>query len=112
MSLTFKSSRPESFRLVGTDANGRTRVATAQKQSGDFYWSLRLEHPSGRNWQAQYHGQAVLDALGELMRSKDNEYVQDRARGDRPHTDAADLNYAVNDVDPDGAPISSIFQRR
>ena len=83
MVLTFRSTIPERFELRGVDTNGRERVATATRESGNFAWNLRLEHPSGRNWSGSYRGEAVLDALGELMNSKNTEYLQERGRGYR-----------------------------
>jgi hypothetical protein len=109
MSLTFRSSIPQQFTIQGRDADGRVRTATATREHGDFNWNMRLQHPSGRNWDATYHGENILDALGELIVSKNIEYVQDKGRGDRPHTDQAyDHNRQVDTV----APIIPITNRR
>jgi hypothetical protein len=109
MALTFRSSTPEKFELVGTDPAGRRRVVTATKTPGAFNWDLRLQHPSGRNWQATYHGAGVLDAMGELMNSKNAEFLQDKARGDRPHEERFDDNRSI--VDGDIPPITPISRR-
>ncbi|MET4372555.1 hypothetical protein ABIA99_005264 [Bradyrhizobium sp. LB12.1] len=105
MTLSFRSSRPEQFAIIGVDPDGRKRTVVATKRSGEFNWRLELTHPSGRNWDATYHGGAVLDAMSELLASKDVEFKQDRARGDRPHEPAYDGNRAV---DADIPPITTI----
>jgi len=96
MSLVYRSSIPEAFQIVGRDSAGRERVATATRESGAFNWNMKLVHQSGRHWEATYHGEAVLDALGELMSSKDSEFKTDKARGDRPHREAYDANRRVD----------------
>ena len=99
MTLKFKSSTPESFTLVGRDSHGRQGTVTATKHSGDFSWQMRLTHPSGENWDASFHGPNILDAMSELMRSKDPQYVQDRARQDRPRPPPFDYNRRVEGED-------------
>jgi hypothetical protein len=69
---------------------------------------MRLQHPSGRNWEATYHDEAILDALGELITSKDIEFKQDKGRGDRPQPQPYDHNRQVDSV----APIIPIANRR
>jgi hypothetical protein len=112
MTLTFKSSIPESFRLIGTDPDGRQRMVTASKNPGDFHWRLNLRHPSGENWNAMFHapgGAGILDAMSELMRSKDAEFRQDKARGDRPRErQAFDHNRSVDGYAP---PIGGTIRR-
>jgi hypothetical protein len=98
MTLTFRSSIPEEFKIVGRDTSGRERVATARREPGAFNWNMNLQHPSGRSWQATYHGEAVIDALGELLCSKDGEFKQDKARGDRPHTAPFDGSRRVENM--------------
>ena len=100
MSLSYRSSTPQEFTIVGRDPDGRTRIATATRNTGDFNWNMNLQHPSGRNWQATYHGEAILDALGELLASKDIEFKQDKSRGDRPHTEPYDHNRQVDTAAP------------
>jgi hypothetical protein len=104
MTLTFKSSIPESFTLTGRDTDGRQRTVTATKNPGDFNWRMNLRHTSGQNWDATYHapgrGNAgILDAMAELMRSKDSDFKQDKGRGDRPPQKPRDYNLPA-----DGAP--------
>ena len=106
MTLTYRSSIPQSFTLIGRDPDGRQRSVTASKGSQDFYWNLHLRHPSGRNWQAQYRGEGVLDAMSELLNSKDAEFKLDKARGDRPHEEPLDRNRSVDGYAP---PISAFI---
>ena len=102
MALTFRSSIPESFALIGRDPDGRQRSVTATRPSNAFYWDLQLRHPSGQSWQAQYHGAGnagILDAMSELMRSKDAEFKQDKARNDRPPAEQRDHNRSITDAE-------------
>lgn len=95
MALTFRSSTPEVFQIIGRDVDGSKRVATATKTDGHNRWSLRLEHPSGRHWDGQFYGANVLDALGELLNDKDSEYRQERARGHKPEPEMRDKSRAL-----------------
>ena|SRR5215510_10099539 len=106
--LKFKSSTPETFMLLGRDEHGRERIVTARKHPDRFNWDLKLTHPSGENWPATFHGPNVLDAMSELMRSKDIQFKQDRARGDRPREEPRDNSRSV---DGDPAPISAFSWR-
>jgi hypothetical protein len=108
MSLTYRSTIPEEFKIVGRDPDGRTRVATATRASGDNEWDMRLEHPSGRHWSGSFRGENILDALGELIVSKDTEFKQDKARGDRPHTEPYDSNRRIENMP---APIIGNIRR-
>src|SRR5260370_17750729 len=92
MSLTFRSSLPQEFVICGRDPDGRTRMATATREHGAFNWNMRLEHPSGRHWEGTYHGEAVLDALGELLTSKETEFKQAKGCADRPQGQLHDHN--------------------
>src|ERR1700730_3358726 len=97
MALTFKSSTPESFSIIGREPNGATRVAVATRVDGSGNrWNLSLQHPSGRSWRGDFHGQNVIDALGELLNSKDVEYRQERSRGYRPEPATRDNSVSVN----------------
>jgi hypothetical protein len=113
MVLTFKSTRPEKFELIGTDEHGRKRVCTAEKFPDDFSWKLQLRHPSGQTWEGAYAGRAVLDAMSEMLASRDPQYVQDRERGDRPPAGTAtDRNRAVREDGTFSAPhITPRFDR-
>jgi hypothetical protein len=93
----FRSSSPERFELVGTEPSGRRRVVVAEKFPDDFNWKMRLIHPSGQTWPATFHGPNVLDAMAELLASKDVEFKQDASRGDRPPAEAKDTNVRVYD---------------
>lgn len=108
MVLTFRSSSPQKFEIIGTDPDGRRRVVTATKETRDFNWQLSLTHPSGRNWRGTYHGPGVLDAMASLLAAHDAEYVQDKARGDRRHEERFDYNRSV---DGDVPPITPIARR-
>jgi hypothetical protein len=112
MTLTFRSTISETFIIIGEDSEGSRRVATATKNPSDQRrWDMLLEHPSGRNWSGTFHGPNVLDALGELLNSKDIEYRQERNRGHRPEPKPFDYNRRLPD---DGiiAPIVGNPNRR
>jgi hypothetical protein len=99
MVLTFKSTRAETFTISNTDEHGRTRTVTARKDADDWNWNLTLRHPSGETWSGAFTGRAgILDAMGEMMTSRDAQFVQDRDRGDRPRqVMRTDRNRAVDD---------------
>jgi hypothetical protein len=98
MVLTFKSTRPERFTLVGEDEYGRERICVAEKAPDDWNWSLRLVHPSGEMWEGAYAGRAILDAMSEMVASRDPQFVQDRENGDRPRqVMRTDRNRSVDD---------------
>ncbi|MDN5003896.1 hypothetical protein ACFQZO_23960 [Bradyrhizobium sp. GCM10027634] len=110
MVLTFRSSTPETFQLIGTDADGRRRTVTAVKDSGSRYWDITLRHPSGETWPARYSGDAgILDAMAELLNSKDVQFKQDRGRGDRPPPQPYDHSRSLGDAD--GVPPVVPFKR-
>jgi hypothetical protein len=97
MALTFRSSTPETFHIIGREPNGAQRVATATRVDGSGNrWNLQLQHPSGRSWKGDFHGANVIDALGELLNSKDVEYKQERSRGYRPEAPTRDNSVSVN----------------
>jgi hypothetical protein len=98
MSLTYRSSIPQQFVIQGRDPDGRVRTATATREPGAFNWDMRLQHPSGRHWEARFHGENVLDGLSELLVSKDAEFKQDKARNDRPHTEPYDSTRKIENM--------------
>jgi len=98
MVLTFRSTVPEIWRISSVDSNGRERVATATKHQGDFNWQLKLQHPSGMQWQGSYHGTHVIDALGKLVNDKDSEYAAERGRGYKPEPGSRDTSVRVDEL--------------
>lgn len=98
MVLTFRSSRSEVFKIIGEDEDGSRRVAVATRMPGQMArWDLKLEHPSGQNWSGTFTGSNVLDALGELLVSKESEYIQARGRGHTPAREARDTSVSVDE---------------
>jgi hypothetical protein len=99
MVITFRSTRPERFVLVGEDEFGRKRVATAEKSPDEWAWQLKLQHPDGQCWAGSYAGRAgILDALATMLNQHDAEFTQARENGDRPrNTMAPDRNRAVDE---------------
>jgi hypothetical protein len=62
---------PRKVEIILTDDDGTKRVATATKLWGNSnqpHWDMRLQHPSGTIWPADYGGGNILDALGEIHR--------------------------------------------
>jgi hypothetical protein len=111
MVLTFKSTRAEVFTISNTDEHGRTRTVTASKMPDDWNFKLTLRHPSGETWSGTYTGRAgILDAMAEMMTSRDAQFVQDRDRGDRPRPEAVDRNRSVREDGSFSEP--SIIPRR
>jgi hypothetical protein len=106
MSLTFRSSTPKVFKIIGEDSDGSRRVAVATRNPGSqARWDLKLTHPSGRSWQAVFNGPNVLDALGQLVNDKNVEYKQEQSRGHRPEQPRHDPNRQLPDTG-DFAPIT------
>jgi hypothetical protein len=108
MVLSFRSSSPSKFEIVGTDPDGRSRRVIATKHADDFNWNLQLSHP-GRSWSAKFHGPNVLDAMSELLASHDSDFRQDKARGDRPQADRFDSNRSVDVYEAPIVPIPRKF---
>jgi hypothetical protein len=100
MALTFRSSTPESQTIVQQDADGRTRVAVAVRNLGSTrHWDLRVEHPSGQSWNGSFTGEKneVPLALADLLNRTQNEFVSDKARGDRPASKPYDYNRRIEE---------------
>jgi hypothetical protein len=84
MVLTFRSTRPERFWIVGEDEHGRCRSVVAEKAADDFNWKLTYRHPnySQEGTYSSRHG--LIDALGEMFAKHDAAFTQARENGDRP----------------------------
>ncbi len=90
MTLTFRTSTPEQRVVIEREPDGRQRVATATRNSGSHeHWDLKVTHPSGQNWNGTFNGSGVnvTVALAEMLARTQNEFRDDKARGDRPHRD-------------------------
>ena len=101
MALSFRSSTPESQTIVQQDPDGRTRVAVAVRNLGSTrHWDLRVEHPSGQSWNGSFTGEKneVPLALADMLNRTQNEFVSDKARGDRPASQPYDHNRRVVDA--------------
>ena len=99
MVLTYRSTTPATFKIIGEDTDGSRRVAVATRIPGSqVRWDLQLQHPSGRTWNGTFSGPNVLDALGQLVNEKNPEYIQERARGHRPEPQMRDANRRLPEV--------------
>jgi hypothetical protein len=58
---------------------------------------MRLQHPSGTIWPADYGGGNILDALGEFIVRKEPDYYASRSRGHKPHPDLPDRNVSIDE---------------
>jgi hypothetical protein len=90
---------PRRVEIILTDDEGGRRVAVAERDRGytsQPHWTLALQHPSGRAWPADFNGNNVIDALGELIDRKDHEYHTARGRG-APPAMQPDRNVPVRD---------------
>ena len=70
---------PRRVEIILHDDAGGKRIAVALRAQGRSsnlpHWDLALTHdPSGRTWPASFDGNAILDALSELVERKDGEY--------------------------------------
>jgi hypothetical protein len=115
MTLTFKSSRPEERVIIERDKTGRQRVCRAvQSDYNTKLWNLRLDHPSGETWSGTFHGDGntVNLAMTQMMMDKERDYLDDKARGDKPRAPDRDLNVKVDEFGRDiGAPVRSYLER-
>jgi hypothetical protein len=112
MALTFRSTRPQRFTLLGEDEYGRERVCVAEKNADDWNWSLRLVHPSGEMWEGAYSGRAILDAMSEMVAARDPQFIQDRENGDRPReVMRRDGNRSVDDSGNSMAPDINFWRK-
>jgi hypothetical protein len=114
MPLTFKSTSHEELIMIHCEPDGRRRVAKAiQSDYNKRHWTVSLEHPSGQQWSGVCTGNKAEIGLGltKLMADHEMEFIQDRARGDRPPaSNGRDLNVRVDSYGRDvDAPI---VQRR
>jgi hypothetical protein len=112
MALTFKSTGQETLVVIDRQPDGRQRVARAiQSEHNARFWSLTVEHPSGTVQKGTYSGTKYEAgvALADLLNRTQNDYEQERQRGDRPPAKAFDRNVRVNDMT--NAPIVPINRR-
>ena len=106
MVLTFKSSVPEVFTLMRTDADGAKTVATATKTENQGQWRLTLSHPS-QSWSRDFYGPNVLGGLSDFFVSKENDFRDARARGHRPRPEPIDRSQRFDEVgNPAASPIT------
>jgi hypothetical protein len=111
MTLTFRSTAPETRVVIEREPDGRQRVARATRNpAATRHWDLRVEHPSGENWSGTFIGDTadVTLALAEMLRRSENEWKSDKSRGDRPRTEPYDHNRRVVDG---VAPVQPIPKR-
>ena len=100
MTLTYRSSSPETKVFVDREPDGRQRVCRAERHSGDRAWSLRLEHPDGQSWGGSFTGDAaeLPLAMAKMLADRQNEFVQARSRGDRPPQEPYDPNRRIENM--------------
>jgi hypothetical protein len=100
MTLTYRSTTPETRILIERQSDGRQRVARAVKNpDSDRQWLLSVEHPSGRAMSGTFTGQPaeVNIALSQMLARTENEWITDRDRSDRPPPQARDTSVRVYD---------------
>ena len=94
-------TQPRRIEIVLVDDDGTQRSAVATRPYGRNanlpHWDMRLMHPSGEHWPASFDGNAVLDALGELIERKEHRYNESRSRGHRAQGMLADRNVPIDD---------------
>jgi hypothetical protein len=98
MTITWRSTRPERFWIIGEDEHGRRRSVMAEKDASDFSWRLKYQHPnySQEGTYSSRHG--LIDALGEMFAKHDAAYTQSRENGDRAPQPTFDRNRRVDDA--------------
>jgi hypothetical protein len=107
--LTFRSSSPETKVFIDREPDGRQRVCRATREHGERQWKLSLEHPDGTRWSGSFSGdKAELPlAMVRMLADRENEFVQGRARGDRPPQPAFEYNRPIH-VPPIGGTIRRV----
>jgi hypothetical protein len=115
MVLTFKSSSPHQMVVVDQAPDGRRRVGRAiQLPHNSRHWDLRVEHPSGQVFTGTYTGGGELEsivALADLMGRRKNEYIADKARGDKRHEGVADRSVSVSEQGDGGVVLKNYLTR-
>jgi hypothetical protein len=90
---TYASTGIERVDVLETYPDGRQRIASATKQADTSNatfpisrWSYEISFPSGRQWSGIVSGprHEVAAELSRMLRSRDEEFRQDAARGDVP----------------------------
>jgi hypothetical protein len=101
MVLTFRSTGVRERIIVDREPDGRQRVARAvQSDYNDRHWDLSLEHPSGEKFVGTFTGGSADDAtvaLTQMLMDRENDYRDDKARGDRRRPEPFDRNRRVDD---------------
>ena len=98
MVITWKSTRPERFWIVGEDEHGRRRSVMAEKTADDYNWRLKYQHPNYTQDGTYSSRHGLIDALGEMFAKHDAAFTQARENGDRPRQEMRrDNNRAVDD---------------
>jgi hypothetical protein len=99
--------RPREIKcLIERDEAGRERRVTAKQggpQQPDF-WQLEYEAPDGLRKADRIHGNHTIVGIKMQNMMDDNrrEFIQARARGDRPAQNMQfDRNVPVSDLDPE-----------
>jgi hypothetical protein len=84
MVITWKSTRPERFWIVGEDEHGRRRSVMAEKTADDYNWRLTYQHPNYQQQGSYSSRHGLIDALGEMFAKHDAAFTQSRENSDRP----------------------------
>jgi hypothetical protein len=101
MVLTFKSTAQETLIIIDQEASGRRRVGRAvQSGHNRRQWAIQIEHPNGEVHTASYYGGKYECgvAISDMLNRTENQYAQERSRGDRPPPQPYDTNVRVNDM--------------
>jgi hypothetical protein len=73
--------------ILETDAQGRTRVATATNRSGQRHcWDMQVVHPNGQTFTGTLmHGnkREAIMGLENMLANTENAFIRDAERGDR-----------------------------
>jgi hypothetical protein len=102
MSLSYRSTTPETRFVLERSEDGRERCATAVRQPGDNFWTCTVTHPSGERWTQRYHchSDTVVPAMANWLASKKHDFIQDKAKGDRKPLQL-DTSVRISPNDPD-----------
>jgi hypothetical protein len=103
MVLTFRSTGVRERVIIDREPDGRQRVARAKQSDYNArHWEMTVEHPSGEKFVGTFTGGSADDAsvaLIQMLMERENDFREDRERGDRRRQEPFDRNRPLSDAE-------------